>query len=359
VILNGGNCLGIVSNPGGYNTFFLPKYKLPFTPARGDNLAAVSQSGAYLVTQASTFDGVLNPRYSISVGNQVDLTIGDYLSYLVDEDGLSVFAVYVEGFQPSDGLQFLQATQRAAVMGKAVLLYKAGRSPEGARAASSHTASMVGDYDTAAALATQAGAVVCDTLDRFQDLTLAFTLLWSRVPQGNRVGVVSNAGFEATTAADRLGALRLADLLPETLTNMTSALPEDVIDAHNPLDVTPVTNTDGFVRCVELMAADPNVDCLVISPVPPTPALNNLAPSDQHRENAFEPASLPSRLSSFYKQATKPMVFCVDSGPLYDPMVRILLDAGAPCYRHIDRAMSALSAFVSSKQKESGVTRER
>ncbi|MBN1423696.1 acetate--CoA ligase family protein [Candidatus Fermentibacteria bacterium] len=352
VILNGGNCLGIVSNPGGYNTFFLPKYKLPFTPAKGDNLAAISQSGAYLVTQASTFDGVINPRYSISVGNQVDLTVGDYLLYLVEEEGLEVFSVYVEGFQPGDGLQFLNSTRHATAAGKAVLLYKAGRSPEGARAASSHTASMVGDYDTAAALAAQAGAVVCDTLDQYQDLTLAFSLLWSRPPAGNKVGVISNAGFEATASADRLGSLRLADLLPETLENLTKALPEDVIDAHNPLDVTPVTNTEGFARCVDLMLDDPTVDCVVVSPVPPTPALNNLPPSEMHRENVYDPASLPSRLIDLFKKTQKPMVFCVDSGPLYDPMVRMLLEAGAPCYRHIDRAMAALSSFVAVRSRE-------
>ncbi len=352
VILNGGNCLGIVSNPGGYNTFFLPKYKLPFTPARGDNLAAISQSGAYLVTQASTFDGVINSRYSISVGNQVDLTIGDYLSYLVDEEGLDVFSVYVEGFQPGDGLQFLQATRRATEAGKTVLLYKAGRSPEGAKAASSHTASMVGDYDTAEALATQAGAVVCDTLDEFQDLTLAFTLLASRKPRGRRVGVVTNAGFEATTAADRLGELRLATLSADTLAALASVLPEDVIDPHNPLDVTPVTTTEKFVRCVEIMASDPEVECLVVSPVPPTPALDNLAPSDAHHENAFDPSSLPSRLAAFFRTSTIPVVFCVDSGPLYDPMVRILMEAGAPCYRHIDRAMRALSTFVATRLRD-------
>ena len=52
----GGNCLGIVSRDQ-YNTFFLPEYKLPFRPGRGDNLAVVSQSGAYLVTFASNYDG--------------------------------------------------------------------------------------------------------------------------------------------------------------------------------------------------------------------------------------------------------------------------------------------------------------
>jgi acyl-CoA synthetase (NDP forming) len=164
--------------------------------------------------------------------------------------------------------------------------------------------------------------------------------------------VISNAGFEATAAADRLGSLRLADLLPETLAALAQSLPDDVIDAHNPLDVTPVTATEGFAHCVELMMGDPNVDCMVVSPVPPTPALNNLPPSAHHSENLYEPGSLPSRLMDLFKRTAKPMVFCVDSGALYDPMVRMLLEAGAPCYRHIDRAMGALSAFVAAKRRE-------
>ena len=352
VILNGGNCLGIVSNPGGYNTFFLPKYKLPFNPGMGDNLASISQSGAYLVTQASNFDKVISPRYAISVGNQVDLTIGDYLSYLKDEEGLEVFSVYVEGFQPGDGLQFLSAARSITQNGRAVLLYKAGRSPEGAIAASSHTASMVGDYDTARTLAQHAGVVVCDTLDEFQDLGLTFCLLWSRSVAGRSVAVATNAGFEATASADRLGVLRLAELSEQTMNALTAALPEDVIDAHNPLDMTPVTNTERFARCVEAMAGDPAVDCLIVSPVPPTPALNNLPAGDDHDENIDLPDSLPARLLEIYRHSKKPMVFCVDSGSLYDPMVKMMLEAGAPCFRHIDRAMHALSAFVQEKTTE-------
>ncbi|MCK4349928.1 MAG: acetate--CoA ligase family protein, partial [Candidatus Krumholzibacteria bacterium] len=52
-VLNGPNCLGIVSRPGGYNTFFLPEYKLPFIGHYGERCAFISQSGAYLVTLVS------------------------------------------------------------------------------------------------------------------------------------------------------------------------------------------------------------------------------------------------------------------------------------------------------------------
>ena len=99
------------------------------------------------------------------------------------------------------------------------------------------------------------------------------------------------------------------------------------------------------------MAEDPGVDCLVVSPVPPTPALNNLPPGEDHKEDIYSPDSLPSVLLDIYKAYEKPVVFCVDAGPLYDPMVKMLQEGGAPCFRHIDRAMHALSTFVSVKTR--------
>ena len=81
-VLVGGNCLGIVSKHR-YNTFFLPQYKLPFHDAPGDNLVAVSQSGAYLVSLSSNLDGIIFPRASISFGNQMDLTVADFLEHFL------------------------------------------------------------------------------------------------------------------------------------------------------------------------------------------------------------------------------------------------------------------------------------
>ena len=86
-VLNGPNCMGIVSWPGGYNTFFLPDYKLAFNGKYGGNVAVVSQSGAWLVTLLSTLATILNPRYMITVGNQMDLTVTDYLMNLKDDPG--------------------------------------------------------------------------------------------------------------------------------------------------------------------------------------------------------------------------------------------------------------------------------
>ncbi|RKZ06334.1 hypothetical protein DRQ05_04945 [bacterium] len=66
VAVNGPNCMGIVSRPGGYNTFFLPEYKLPMRGPFGGRCAVVSQSGAYIVTLMSNLDKIFNPRYMIT-----------------------------------------------------------------------------------------------------------------------------------------------------------------------------------------------------------------------------------------------------------------------------------------------------
>ncbi len=112
-MLVGGNCLGIVSRER-YNTFFLPSYKLPFQPGAGANLALVSQSGAYLVTFASNYDGIILPRASISFGNQMDLTVSDFLAHFADDPEIDVVACYVEGFRPGDGARFLDMARVCA-----------------------------------------------------------------------------------------------------------------------------------------------------------------------------------------------------------------------------------------------------
>jgi acyl-CoA synthetase (NDP forming) len=86
-----------------------------------------------------------------------------------------------------------------------------------------------------------------------------------------------------------------------------------------------------------------------VSPIPVTPALDDLAPSllGGHSENIFSPGSLPQELARVFRRTNKPLVVNVDSGRLYDEFVMVLQRAGIPVYRKIDRASRALSAFCS------------
>ncbi len=346
-VMVGGNCLGIVSK-GEYNTFFLPTYKLPFHDAPGDALVAVSQSGAYLVTFTSNLDGIIFPRASVSYGNEMDLTAGDFLEYYLDhEPEARVFAFYIEGFQTGEGERFVGLVRRATADGRAVVIYKAGKTAFGARATASHTASMAGDYEVARSLLIGAGALVTETLNQFEDFTKILTMLVDRGIAGRRVGVISNAGFECGAVSDHLYALQLADLAVGTRQAVRACLPE-IAFAGNPVDATPMADTASFIAAVEAVAADPGVDALIVSAVPAAPMLEVLAPdlSGRHQENIFAMGSLPAELIRLAGIITKPLVVAIDSGRLYDPTVTLLQRAGIPAYRKIDRASRALSAFA-------------
>ncbi len=354
VLVNGPNCLGIVSAPGDYNTFFLPPYKLAIHKGRagGANLASVSQSGAFLVVQISRIGRFITPRYSISFGNQVDVSVSDYLRYLAGDDPVQVISIYVEGFQPYDGRNLLQGAREARAAGKRVILYKTGRTAAGAKAASSHTAAIAGDYAVAEQCFRQAGILVAPDLETFEEWTQVFSLLGGKEVRGNRAGVITNAGFETTVASDRLGILELAEFSPETWERMKPGLPKGIIDYRNPVDTSPLCDTRGFLECVRAMEADPGVDCLLVSAVPCTPALENLPPGPDHKENLYSDSSFAAGLARIFQETRKPLVAVVDAGEVYDPLVQYLQDKGIPTFRKIDRAMSALSTFVEDRLGE-------
>jgi acyl-CoA synthetase (NDP forming) len=379
-VVNGGNCLGVRSVPGRVDTLFIPRHKLRFPERMGsgsdpapDPLALVSQSGAFAIARASKLR-TLDPRHLITVGNQLDLTVGDYVEHLVDDPASRVVACYVEGFRPGDGARFLRAAAEIVRQGRSVLLYRAGRTAAGARASASHTASIAGDFAVSRELARAAGVVVADTLEDFEDLVGLFTRLDGRVGSTRRpiqsLGALTNAGFEAVAIADRLGSLRLAEYAPETRRRVEEILRarrlEEIVTVGNPLDLTPMLDDEGFAEAARAVLEDPGVDLGVISCVPLTGALETVArfdpggpdpgadpgadpgidPDTGHDEDGTRPTGVAARLAALTGEISTPWVAVVDSGPLYDPMVRLLEDAGVPTFRATDRAVRLLAAWA-------------
>jgi acyl-CoA synthetase (NDP forming) len=352
-VVNGGNCLGITSRPGNYDTMFIPAHKLgrraggPEAP-----LAIVSQSGAFAVSRETRLSQI-RPRYSITVGNQMDLTIGDYLTFLEADPGVELFAVYLEGFRPLDGLAAVEAIERITASGRSVLLYRAGRTPEGRLATASHTAVVAGHYAVSRDLLRRAGAVVAETLEDFTDLVMLFSLLHDRPVAGRRVGALSNAGYECVAIADSAGALRLEPFTARTRSHLDTLLERHrlgtIVDVHNPLDVTPMLGDEGFAEAAQAIVEDPEVDVGVFGCVPATPALTTLAPGASHKEDVGAAGGLAGRLIALKQVTAKPFVVVVDAGPLYDPFASRLLDGGIPTFRSADRALRLLNAFVEER----------
>lgn len=347
-VLNGGNCLGVRSLPGRYDTLFIPSYKLPFPDVSPSPVAFISQSGALLAAKAGKLSAI-NPRYLISVGNQTDLTIGDYLSYLKDDPEIEVFACYVEGFRPLDGLQWLEAAREITASGRTVLLYRAGRTPIGTQATASHTASVAGDYAVCRELAQQAGVIVTDSHADFEDLTRLFCQLRGKNVSGWRLGALSNAGFEAVALADHVGRFVPASFSEKTNATLGDVLNRyrisNVVDVRNPLDVTPIVDDEGYEAVIDAVMQDENVDIGIIGCVPLTGCLNTLAPGEGHAENLRNDSSIVRRMIRLKESLPKAWVAVVDGGPLYDPMVALLEAGGVPTFRTADRAVRMLETY--------------
>ena len=356
----GGDSLGVRSRPGRYDTLFIPETKLPKMPGETpQRLCFISQSGAFIVSTLSD-EPWLDPSYAVSIGNQIDLTAGDLLTWLADDPAIDVFAVYIEGFRPNDGLAFAAAVKAAVAHGKDVVFYKAGRTEEGRSATAGHTASVAGDYAVCENAIAQAGAFVAADFSEFTDYLRLTLPLHGKRAGGNRLAAMSNAGFETVGMADsirRNGAelvlpafdARTEEVLAKTLFDHGLA---GLVDVHNPLDVTPMTDDTAYADMVAEVLADPGIDVAVFGIVPLTPALQTLPSGDGHAESVLDPGSIAQRLPRAAAATEKPVVAVIDSGRLFDPLVDALRAGGLPVFRSADRAVRALCTWVDLKRKQ-------
>jgi acyl-CoA synthetase (NDP forming) len=353
----GANCMGVVSRPGGYDTWFIPEEKLPRDRGKPYRRAAlVSQSGAFMLHRSSQCPE-LAPAYMISMGNQTDLTLGDMVSYFKDSDQVDVIAVYAEGFSDLDGLAFCRAVREAVMAGKEVVFYKAGRTPEGKSATSGHTASLAGDFMVCESCVRQAGAIVAQNFNQFQDLFLLAETLHGKKIRGNRLAAVSGAGFEAVGMADSIQsddyAMQLAPFAQESVEKIAGVLREKRLDALvsivNPLDINPAADDDAHARIAAILAADPGVDAVVLGLDPLSPAMHTLAETDVPAFDLYAEGGIARLLPEVARRSDKPIIGVIDGGRLYDPLRDALMAEGVPVFPVCDRAVAASGAVYSGQ----------
>ena len=192
-----------------------------------------------------------------AVGNGVDLTVGDYVRFLAQDDRTEQILVYAEGLRDAD--RFFDAADKAADAGKPVTVMKAGRSPEGADAARSHIGALVGNYEAFAARCHRHGILLAHDLAELAALPLA------RGNWGQRVGVLSSSGAVAGILADAARDNGFDVPLLGSATHATLAERMTLGEPRNPLDLTgqSVADHDLLPAALDALAADPGLDVLV------------------------------------------------------------------------------------------------
>lgn len=432
-VIVGPNTLGF-SSKGSIDTLFTPQYK----SSRGvidllnerqkmlgekdkeplftgkSNVAFISQSGANLISRISDLAGILDPVLNMSVGNQMDLSVTDFLEFLLTDiaEGrkkreenkeekiehyadVSVIGLYIEGFNEGEGRRMMQLCRKARdELGVAVVVYKSGRSKQGKDAAKGHTASMAGDYDMFSYLLRISGAIVCDTFEEFDQILMvislmpSFTKLKTIKKEGESssyennqvaVGMISNAGYEKCAMADHLftgnpKCITLPHWTEETSKKIdeffTRCGLKGVVDISSVLDVTPMLTEAQWAELCEIMLMDDNCNCCVLSAVPesvqykvlpkyipPTSSSSSYDPANDplaHAEDVLGPGNFLDRMVELKEKygKDKPFVISLESGRLFDFVCSKLIEHGIPVFRRADEAARCVSKIITAMRGE-------
>ncbi len=259
--LLGPNCLGLINCDSNLrmNASFSR-----FMPKPG-NIAFISQSGA-LGTAVLDYAKGKDIGFSkfISLGNKANLSELDILMYLKDDPQTDVILMYVEDL--ACGREFIKAAREITgdlEKTKPILAIKSGRTAEGAKAASSHTGSLMGSDKVYDAIFAQSGVMRVDSVGEIFDYALAFAN--QPLPESNRVAIVTNAGGPGIMATDSCVRykLKMAELQPETIAELRKHLPPTA-NFSNPIDVIGDAHADRYENALKSIVADPNVDGVIV-----------------------------------------------------------------------------------------------
>jgi acyl-CoA synthetase (NDP forming) len=357
-IFLGANCLGVVSHPGSYDSWFIPLERLPKPQKKPErNSVMLSQSGAFMITRLSQ-NPWLDPRYMLALGNQTDLTHGDMLSYFCERPEIETIGVYVEGFKDLDGLDFARAVRKAVLNGKQVVVYKSGKTVPGAGGVMGHTASIAGGATLFESVVRQAGAIVAEDFTSFDDLFYIAGALHRKKIHGKRLGAISGAGFEAVGMADSIESdnfsMEMGALDPGTVARVEAILAAKRLDAlvevRNPIDINPGADDEAHLQITEAFLQDPNIDAVVVGLDPTAPSVRALEQSKlRPGYDLDDPKSTVHLMPPIVNRNDKPIVGIIDGGKLYDAMAARLMDQGVCVFRNSARGTGALVRYIEAR----------
>jgi acetyltransferase len=255
----GPNCVGLLVPGIGLNASFAHTAALP------GRTAFVSQSGALVtgVLDWAKSRGIGFSRF-ISLGDSADVDFGDVLDYLAGDRDTDAILLYMEDVRHAR--KFMSAA-RAAARSKPTVVLKAGRAPEGARAAASHTGALAGADQVYDAAIRRAGMLrVLSTEDLFGAVE---TLARAKKLSGERLAILTNGGGPGVMATDELvcGGGTLAKLTPETLERLDAMLPA-TWSKGNPVDIIGDAPTARYVGALQTLLDDPQTDAVLLIHAP-------------------------------------------------------------------------------------------
>jgi acetate---CoA ligase (ADP-forming) len=334
----GPNCQGIINSDPDLKAYC----NFTFTYPEPGYISVVALSGGVgaLIMQALVDLGIGQRLYA-SNGNACDISIPEIVRYYGEDEGTKAVILYTEGF--SNPREFLEVAREVTAK-KPILAMKAGRTEQGAKAASSHTGSLAG-VDIATELIFEKTGILSFT-DEGEMARAAMAFASQPIPRGNRVGIITNTGGPAVIATDVLVdfGLDVPKLSEEAIERLKGTqFPEAALE--NPIDVVATAGGPQFRGALDVLLDEPGIDSIFINFV--------TAPfTDTH--------AVAREIVEINKMGKKPIVcnFMTDlSQERFQITMRILKEGGIPCYANPSdaaKALGALTKYGRIKQRDIG-----
>jgi acetyltransferase len=315
----GPNCLGVMNPLKGLNATFAS------TIARPGNVAFISQSGA-LCTAVLDWSIKENVGFSsfVSIGSMLDVNWGDLIDYFGNDPRTQSIIIYMESI--GDARAFLSAAREVSLT-KPIIVIKAGRTAEAAKAAASHTGSLTGSDDVLDAAFRRVGVLRVNSIaDIFY---MSEVLAKQPRPRGNRLAIVTNAGGPGVLATDALiqGGGELAEVSSETMEALNKILPA-AWSHNNPLDILGDAEPERYAKSLEIAAKDPSIDGLLVIMTP---------------QGMTNPTQIAEHLKPYAKGLGKPVLASWMGGNTVAAGEEILNQCGIPSFAFPDTAVRAFN----------------
>jgi acetyltransferase len=315
--LLGPNCLGVMRPHGGLNA------ALASAMARPGPVAFISQSGA-LGSAILDWSLRANVGFSafVSVGSMLDVGWGELIDYLGNDALTKSIVIYMESI--GDARSFLSAAREVA-LSKPIIVLKGGRTDAAARAATSHTGSLVGSDEALHAALRRSGAVRVGSIDDL--FNVADLLAKQPRPSGPRLTILTNAGGPGVLATDELisSGGSLAPLPPETLAALDQVLPPHW-SHNNPIDILGDADPDRYTAAAQVAMQNPESDGLLVILTP---------------QAITDPTATAEQLQSIAKAGSKPLLASWMGGASVAEGEALLNRANIPTFRYPDEAARA------------------
>jgi acyl-CoA synthetase (NDP forming) len=335
----GPNCMGVTSSD-----VKLSALMIPFLHKSGE-VAFVSQSGGYglqLYIRASAM-GVGVGKF-VSSGNESDLKGWNYLEYFGQDDETKIIAMYIEGLK--NGRKWFEAAKQVTKT-KPIVAIKVGVTEAGSKAAASHTGSIAGSDKVYDAAFRQAGVIRAYDAGEMFDYVKG--LLYSPLPKGPNMAIVSNSGGVAVETADRLieNGLKVPTFSEAAQDEIKQLIPA-FGNAKNPVDLTATLNMNSFLNVPDIVLKQPDVHGLITISLG-TSIIKTMFPDVAEEDLSGMYQWINTTLLNTYKKYDKPVIVIDPSADVAAESAKILEAARVPVYTTPERAADVMGVLYRRK----------